>query len=90
MMTLCIHMSFLILLHVAAYQNQKSEFVVFGLCFSLVSYLYVLATKKNMRFQVSSILNLPSANEKKRNVRAASWVFLKRKIQVAQMKGRRD
>jgi len=59
-------MSFLILLHVAAYQNQKSEFVVFGLCFSLISYLYVLATKKNMRFQVSSILNLPSANEKRK------------------------
>jgi len=34
-------------------ENQKSEFVVFGLCFSLISYLYVLATKKNMRFQVS-------------------------------------
>ncbi|CAL4889322.1 unnamed protein product [Urochloa decumbens] len=34
-------------------ENQKSELIVFGLCFSLVSYLYVLATKKNMRFQVS-------------------------------------
>ncbi|RLN07047.1 hypothetical protein C2845_PM11G20510 [Panicum miliaceum] len=34
-------------------ENQKSEFVAFGLCFSLISYLYVLATKKNMRFQVS-------------------------------------
>jgi nuclear pore complex protein Nup205 len=34
-------------------ENQKSEFIAFGLCFSLISYLYVLATKKNMRFQVS-------------------------------------
>ncbi|KAL6604475.1 hypothetical protein ACP70R_042902 [Stipagrostis hirtigluma subsp. patula] len=34
-------------------ENQKSELIVFGLCFSLVSYLYFLATKKNMRFQVS-------------------------------------
>nr|CAB3449258.1 unnamed protein product [Digitaria exilis] len=33
-------------------ENQKSELVAFGLCFSLISYLYVLATKKNMRFQV--------------------------------------
>ncbi|WVZ77434.1 hypothetical protein U9M48_025299 [Paspalum notatum var. saurae] len=33
-------------------ENQKSELVSFGLCFSLVSYLYVLATKKDMRFQV--------------------------------------
>ncbi|WVZ77429.1 hypothetical protein U9M48_025294 [Paspalum notatum var. saurae] len=33
-------------------ENQKSELIAFGLCFSLVSYLYVLATKKNMRFQV--------------------------------------
>ncbi|KAG2649322.1 hypothetical protein PVAP13_1NG109800 [Panicum virgatum] len=38
-------------------ENQKSEFVAFGLCFSLVSYLYVLATKKNMRFQVSNDYN---------------------------------
>ncbi|CAD6251488.1 unnamed protein product [Miscanthus lutarioriparius] len=34
-------------------ENHKSELIAFGLCFSLVSYLYVLATKKNMRFQVS-------------------------------------
>ncbi|AQK69479.1 Nuclear pore complex protein NUP205 [Zea mays] len=34
-------------------ENQKSELIAFGLCFSLVSYLYVLATRKNMRFQVS-------------------------------------
>ncbi|KAL6888297.1 hypothetical protein ACP4OV_009323 [Aristida adscensionis] len=34
-------------------ENQKSELTVFGLCFSLISYLYFLATKKNMRFQVS-------------------------------------
>ncbi|OEL25614.1 Nuclear pore complex protein NUP205 [Dichanthelium oligosanthes] len=34
-------------------ENQKSELIAFGLCFSLISYLYVLATKKNMRFQVS-------------------------------------
>uniref|UniRef100_J3LAP2 Nuclear pore complex protein NUP205 n=1 Tax=Oryza brachyantha TaxID=4533 RepID=J3LAP2_ORYBR len=34
-------------------ENQKSELIVFGLCFSLISYLYVLATKKDMRFQIS-------------------------------------
>ncbi|TVU02504.1 hypothetical protein EJB05_51989 [Eragrostis curvula] len=34
-------------------ENQKSELIVFGVCFSLISYLYFLATKKNMRFQVS-------------------------------------
>ncbi|CAN6243490.1 unnamed protein product [Urochloa humidicola] len=34
-------------------ENQKSELIVFSLCFSLISYLYVLATKKTMRFQVS-------------------------------------
>uniref|UniRef100_A0A0E0JX12 Nuclear pore complex protein NUP205 n=1 Tax=Oryza punctata TaxID=4537 RepID=A0A0E0JX12_ORYPU len=34
-------------------KNQKSELIVFGLCFSLISYLYVLATKKDMRFQIS-------------------------------------
>lgn len=34
-------------------ENQKSELIVFGVCFSLISYLYFLATKKNVRFQVS-------------------------------------
>lgn len=68
MMALCTHITFLILLH-AANQNHKSELIAFGLCFSLVSYLYVLATKKNMRFQVSNTLNLPSA---KKNVVVAS------------------
>ncbi|KAM0844864.1 hypothetical protein ACQ4PT_056786 [Festuca glaucescens] len=34
-------------------ENQKSELVLFGLCFGLISYLYFLATKKNMRFQIS-------------------------------------
>jgi nuclear pore complex protein Nup205 len=34
-------------------ENQKSELIVFALCFSLISYLYVLATKKDMRFQIS-------------------------------------
>ena len=34
-------------------ENQKSELVLFGICFGLISYLYFLATKKNMRFQIS-------------------------------------
>ncbi|KAK3156306.1 hypothetical protein QOZ80_2AG0105440 [Eleusine coracana subsp. coracana] len=34
-------------------ENQKSESIVFGVCFSLISYLYFLATKRNMRFHVS-------------------------------------
>lgn len=48
----------LIHVNVTAYQNQKSELVLFGICFGLISYLYFLATKKNMRFQVSeAVLN---------------------------------
>ena len=46
----------LILVNVTAYQNQKSELVLFGLCFGLISYLYFLATKKNTRFQVSDVV----------------------------------
>ncbi|XP_062193498.1 uncharacterized protein LOC133896874 [Phragmites australis] len=34
-------------------ENLKSELIVFGLCFCFISYLYSLATMKNMRFQVS-------------------------------------
>lgn len=45
--------SLLIHVNVTAHQNQKSELVLFGICFGLISYLYFLATKKNMRFQVS-------------------------------------
>jgi nuclear pore complex protein Nup205 len=51
--TLLIHVNF------TAYQNQKSELVLFGLCFGLISYLYFLATKKNMRFQVSDVVLNP-------------------------------
>uniref|UniRef100_A0A453NR44 Nuclear pore complex protein NUP205 n=1 Tax=Aegilops tauschii subsp. strangulata TaxID=200361 RepID=A0A453NR44_AEGTS len=45
--------SLLIHVNVTAHQNQKSELVLFGICFGLISYLYFLATKKNMRFQIS-------------------------------------
>ncbi|KAG8058444.1 hypothetical protein GUJ93_ZPchr0002g26266 [Zizania palustris] len=34
-------------------ENQKSELIVFGLCFGLISYLYFLAAKKDMRLQIS-------------------------------------
>lgn len=63
MMSLCTHITFLILIHVAANQNHKSELIAFGVCFSLVSYLYVLATKKSMRFQVSNTWSLTFAKK---------------------------
>lgn len=63
MMDLCTHITFLILIHVAAHQNHKSELIAFGVCVSLVSYLYVLVTKKSMRFQVSNTWSLTFAKK---------------------------
>lgn len=94
MMALCMHTAFLILLHVAAYQNQKSELVAFGLCFSLISYLYVLTTKKNMRFQVSTlILSFAKKNKSKQKkyglvlVHVAGWVFFLKNVQIVDTDG---